>query len=313
MNDDSMYWDFAEKYLDLERNAHGVNVKAVCLFHQDHSPSMSFNVNTGLYYCFSCGAKGNIITLARRLGLDVKTNGYIADLDDPEKELKAVMASLDAIGVTVTEQTYPNDWLDKFKRVHTPYWETKRRLTQQTQMAWELGFDQFPNHGIIPIRNEPGEVIGVIRRQLEPDAQPKYLNPKNFQKKMALFGSWMLNTVPIERDVPCTGISHAVLCEGPLDAIKLWQAGYNGLAVLGSGLTREQVKLLHRLGIEDVTLFFDNDAAGFKMSMSAMGLLSRQFDLYGADYGYLGKTDPGSMTTSQIRSCIEYRVHLNGV
>lgn len=35
--------------------------KAVCPFHEDTNPSMSLNDSKGLFYCFGCGVKGNLI------------------------------------------------------------------------------------------------------------------------------------------------------------------------------------------------------------------------------------------------------------
>ena len=33
----------------------------VCPFHDDHKPSMNINMKTGLYFCHSCGAKGDYL------------------------------------------------------------------------------------------------------------------------------------------------------------------------------------------------------------------------------------------------------------
>src|SRR5256885_9212744 len=36
-----------------------------CPFHEDRSPSFSVNAVDKLYYCFGCGAKGDVITFVR--------------------------------------------------------------------------------------------------------------------------------------------------------------------------------------------------------------------------------------------------------
>src|SRR3954464_5872236 len=42
-----------------------------CPFHEDRSPSFSVNAVDKLYYCFGCGAKGDLITFVRETeGLD---------------------------------------------------------------------------------------------------------------------------------------------------------------------------------------------------------------------------------------------------
>jgi hypothetical protein len=45
---------------------------ALCCFHKDHRPSLSINLTTGGYFCFSCGAKGgDVIAFVRlRYSLD---------------------------------------------------------------------------------------------------------------------------------------------------------------------------------------------------------------------------------------------------
>ncbi|MCB9094717.1 MAG: hypothetical protein H6621_06575 [Halobacteriovoraceae bacterium] len=40
-------------------------VMAKCPFHNDNKPSLSINLEKGLYYCFGCGEKGNLTTLKK--------------------------------------------------------------------------------------------------------------------------------------------------------------------------------------------------------------------------------------------------------
>ena len=37
--------------------------QGLCPFHAEKSPSFSVNQEDGLYYCFGCGAKGDVITM----------------------------------------------------------------------------------------------------------------------------------------------------------------------------------------------------------------------------------------------------------
>jgi putative DNA primase/helicase len=53
------------------KGAEGVGL---CPFHDDHNPSLSVNSETGLFFCHTCGAKGDIIDFhMRRYGVDFKT------------------------------------------------------------------------------------------------------------------------------------------------------------------------------------------------------------------------------------------------
>src|SRR4051794_32138250 len=49
----------------------GARYSGRCPFHEDRSPSFSVNAVDKLYYCFGCGAKGDLITFVRDTeGLD---------------------------------------------------------------------------------------------------------------------------------------------------------------------------------------------------------------------------------------------------
>src|SRR6266576_318962 len=49
----------------------GARYSGRCPFHEDRSPSFSVNAVDKLYYCFGCGAKGDLITFVRETeGLD---------------------------------------------------------------------------------------------------------------------------------------------------------------------------------------------------------------------------------------------------
>ena len=40
--------------------------KALCPFHDDHSPSFSVQPDKQIYKCFSCGESGNVITFVQK-------------------------------------------------------------------------------------------------------------------------------------------------------------------------------------------------------------------------------------------------------
>jgi DNA primase len=69
----------------------GVNAQLLCPFHDEDSPSFAVHLDTGLWQCFGCGMKGNLESLARRLGgeLDDETRQDILirslDFDPPRR------------------------------------------------------------------------------------------------------------------------------------------------------------------------------------------------------------------------------------
>ncbi len=63
--------DVISSYLKLEKA--GANYKAVCPFHSEKTPSFFISPARSSYYCFGCGAKGDIFTFVEQFeGLDFK-------------------------------------------------------------------------------------------------------------------------------------------------------------------------------------------------------------------------------------------------
>jgi len=63
--------EVVSSYIKLERA--GSNLKARCPFHNEKSPSFFVSPDRGSYYCFGCGAKGDIFTFVEEFeGLDFK-------------------------------------------------------------------------------------------------------------------------------------------------------------------------------------------------------------------------------------------------
>src|SRR3989344_5579776 len=63
--------EIASSYIKLERA--GANLKARCPFHNEKTPSFFVSPTRGSYYCFGCGASGDIFTFVEEFeGLDFK-------------------------------------------------------------------------------------------------------------------------------------------------------------------------------------------------------------------------------------------------
>jgi hypothetical protein len=75
--------------------------------------------------------------------------------------------------------------------------------------------------------------------------------------------AWSSDDIPRDRifmfQDNLLGSSHAVLCEGPIDAIKAHQVG-GGVAALGKAITKSQVSILLRGGLKRVYFALDPDA-----------------------------------------------------
>jgi DNA primase len=122
-------------------------------------------------------------------------------------------------------------------------------------------YDRFRGRLMFPICNDVGEVIAFSGRILKSDAESaKYLNSPEtplFRKGSILFGLHKTKRGLIEAGC-------AIVCEGQLDLITLFEAGLtNVVAPQGTAFTEGQARILKRY-VNEVVLCFDADAAGQK-------------------------------------------------
>ena len=102
---------------------------------------------------------------------------------------------------------------------------------------------------VIPIHNERGELVAYAGRSID-GSEPRYKFPAGFHKAAVLFN---LHRVETAREV--------VLVEGFFDCMKLWQAGFAPVALMGCSLSEQQERLLvERFQI--AVLLLDGDEAG---------------------------------------------------
>lgn len=67
------YEDLIKNYAKGPFTESGSQLKCICPFHRDHNPSLSFNMEKGVYFCHVCGAKVNMTSfLAEVTGKDKK-------------------------------------------------------------------------------------------------------------------------------------------------------------------------------------------------------------------------------------------------
>lgn len=223
-----------------------------CPHHEDRTASLQFNIDKGLWVCFSCGRKGNAKSL------------FGDGFREPEPDIEAVIAQLDLIEQAATAAprlTMPESALKRFS-FPNDYW-TGRGFSDTIIKAFQLGYDPLENDAIIPVRYPDGELIGVIRRKLENDFGPKYMYPKGFPRRTTMFGAWL---------VAKSTTDHVAIVEGSVDAMAVWAAGIPAVAQYGSSISKEQVVMLRRLGINRVTLFYDDDKAGWHANHVALGM-----------------------------------------
>jgi DNA primase len=165
-------------------------------------------------------------------------------------------------------------------------------------------YDRFRGRIMFPICNDVGEVIAFSGRLLkEAEGAAKYLNSPEtplFRKGSVLFGLHKTKRALIEANC-------AVVCEGQLDLISLFEAGItNAVAPQGTAFTENQARVLKRF-VNEVILCFDADTAGQKAAERSLDALL-QNDLIVRVAEIPAGEDPDSLVRREGKESFESRV-----
>ncbi|MDP9097958.1 MAG: DNA primase [Verrucomicrobiota bacterium] len=178
-------------------------------------------------------------------------------------------------------------------------------VTRRDESAGEdKGYDRFRNRIMFPIHNDVGEVIAFSGRILEKETEAaKYVNSPEtplFRKGRVLFGLHKTKRGLIEADC-------AIVCEGQLDLITLFEAGItNVVAPQGTAFTENQARILKRF-VSEVVLCFDADAAGQKAAERSLDALLQNNLVVRVAEMPAGE-DPDSMVRTKGREEFEKQV-----
>jgi DNA primase len=166
-------------------------------------------------------------------------------------------------------------------------------------------YDRFRGRIMFPIYDHrTGEIIAFSGRLLkDAEGAAKYLNSPEtllFRKGSVLFGLYSTKRALIEANC-------AVVCEGQLDLISLFEAGItNVVAPQGTAFTENQARVLKRF-VNEVVLCFDADAAGQKAAERSLDALL-QNDLIVRVAEMPAGEDPDSLVRREGKEAFEGRV-----
>lgn len=144
---------------------------------------------------------------------------------------------------------------------------------QDEQGRGGRSYPRWRHRLMFPIRNDNGDVIAFSGRILDPEQKGgKYVNSPEtplFSKSRVLFGF-------DKSKRPIAKAGQAIICEGQIDMIMVFEAGLqNVVAGQGTAFTEQHAKMLKRL-CNEVILCYDSDAAGRKAAERAFEILSPQ-------------------------------------
>jgi DNA primase len=236
------------------------------IHHGQGERSFHVNLTKNAYQCFSCKSKGNVLDLVaamegcsvRDAALKLKAWFKVGESESPPPQVPATAERNKAASKVPAVINPPLSFQLRVNHAHE--YGLSRGLTKETLEYFGAGLclskGTFSGRFVIPLHNEVGELVGYAGRSID-DREPKYLFPsseKGFQKRYLLF-----NLHRVLREIPKA--SRVVLVEGFISTMKLNQAGYSALAMLGSSISAEQEELLAG-HFEQVILLMDGDSAG---------------------------------------------------
>jgi len=144
---------------------------------------------------------------------------------------------------------------------------TERGLTEETARNFGVGF--FSGKGsmhdriVIPIHNREGILVAYAGRAID-GTEPRYKFPAGFHKSLELFN---LHRVRGELSV--------VLVEGFFDCVKVVQAGFPCVALMGSTMSRTQEELLTEY-FAHVVVMLDGDESGIRAAVEISSRLQQR-------------------------------------
>lgn len=283
----------------------------LCPFHSEKTPSFVVYPETQSFYCFGCGAGGDVINFVRRISnLDyveaVKLLAGRAGMPMPEEDDKAGRLRSRVLAVNKEAARFFYEQLNAdtdAARTARAYWRG-RGLSDATIRRFGLGYspDDFGalrrhlrSKGYteeemlasgLQKRSEKGNVYDVFRGRV---MTPIF----DLRGNVIAFGGRVLGdekpkyinspeTLVYKKSKAMFALNIAkksasrryILCEGYMDVISLHQAGFDtAVAACGTALTADQVRLLGEYA-DEVVLCYDSDEAGQKATARSLGLFA---------------------------------------
>lgn len=302
--------DTVSRYVALKKN--GGHLVGLCPFHTEKTPSFTVFSDSQSFYCFGCGAGGDVITFVRRMeNLDyidaVRLLAQQSGLNMPDdsKENEETHRLRDIIlKMNKDAAKFFHDKLKSEEGKEGLAYLNKRQLKQQTIVRFGLGFapDGWDYLLVyltsLGYRREDIKSAGLAISKEGGGYYDRFRNRVMFpiidvRGNVIGFGGRVLDdslpkylnspdSIVFKKSLNLFALNFAknknneriILAEGYMDVISLHQAGFtNAVASLGTSLTAEQARIISRYA-KEVVIAYDSDGAGQKAAKRAIDLLT---------------------------------------
>lgn len=284
--------EIAERFLDGVRQAGPDNLMAFCPFHENvHTPAFTMSLTRGVYFCFSCHAKGTLWQFLSEMGeVDLrKRYGPLFEALDVAERPATATAGVEARKFLLRNDPLPEELLGLFEAVPTEL--EAEGFTEETLQYFDVGVDVVHNRYTFPLRDAQGTLVGISGRLPKGAEGPKYrvydyeytdfaLSPREQLVKKELI--WNFHRV--RRQVMSGEATNVIIVEGFKAAMWVHQHGFpDVVALMGSFLSDAQAYLLEQLGVP-LYVFLDLGEAGERGTDYAGDRLSRTTPVYVCPY-----------------------------
>lgn len=309
------------------------------------SSRLRFNSRKGTFICWGCGMTGSTVFLVQimerltELGaMEYIARGYVGgdarldrleDLIAPQQNTPS-----EALGASL-RRLPPIPWPDGVERLATPcaphwvawdYLTRVRGLTAEQIRTWGLGFGRhgrLANYIVFPCYIDHALVYWQGRAAWDPPAHLDAEGKKQWRKAtkyrktlnpFAREGSDHASAAEVIMNYDRASVcEHVVICEGPIDAMKV---GPHAIALLGKGGAKGEasvkIERIARMRARRFTVYLDRGAEEREHAEH----IARELEPFAAVFiatppeGH----DPGSLTPTQneaiIRAAEPYKTHL---
>ncbi len=302
--------DVISAYVKLQKK--GSNYFGLCPFHNEKSPSFSVSPQKQMYYCFGCGAGGNVLTFVMEyenytFPEAVKMLADRAGIKLPEVEYsKEERARADKRATLLEINKAAANYF--YYQLHKPQGKLgydylkNRALTDDTIRRFGLGYANKTSDDLYRYLRSKGYPDSVLKESglvtmEERGTYDKFWNRVMFpimdaNSRVIGFGGRVMGdgtpkylnspeTLVFDKSRNLYGLNYArtsrekqmLVCEGYMDVITMHQAGFsNAVASLGTAFTTQHALLLKRY-TDQVVLTYDSDGAGVRAALRAIPIL----------------------------------------